>query len=368
MKDSVPVVTANFSPFRLVLRSSDIWEPKLEEINSRAYDYVKLHRLSSYYDVGIAPFSLGVCFDGTLVLPAVPQFRDRSAAVAQFNKTLSELLLGGIYCEAVSPDDVGFGTISFTGYARISGGATGAAASFHIAARTEHIGTLDVIRLLNPETVTTESLQSALTTSRKLLGALEEVPREQLLYGATFYVRKQWAESLIHLWTVTERIIEIAWQRYVLTSQIPLPSKRRAFLEDHRTWSAATKLEVLFQKTLLPANIYEKLDAARKARNDLAHRGTVPSRDTVQVSLEGCFELASLCASVFADTRLFDSVIRLIVSRCNPQLFPERTKFGIDEVSHWLPLPPLPGDPEWGDREYEIIEDLVLKPIQRQEC
>jgi hypothetical protein len=123
MKDSVPVITANFNPLRFVVRSDkDIWEPTLEQINGRSYDYVKLHRLSTYFDAGIAPYSLGVCFDGTLVLPAIARFRDRNSALAQFNRTLSELLLGGVYCEAVSPDDVGYGSTSFTAYTKIHGG------------------------------------------------------------------------------------------------------------------------------------------------------------------------------------------------------------------------------------------------------
>src|SRR5712692_1190973 len=141
MKDSVPIVTANFQPLRFVVRDeTDQWAPTLEQINVRDYDYVKLHRMSTYFDVGIAPYSLGVCFDGTLVLPALPQYRDRTSALAAFNQTLTELLIGGIYCEAVTPDDIGYGSLSLTAYARIHGGGTGPSASFHQAARTKHIG------------------------------------------------------------------------------------------------------------------------------------------------------------------------------------------------------------------------------------
>jgi hypothetical protein len=367
MKSSVPVITANFSPLRLVLRENDVWAPTLEQINSRSYDYVRLHRMSTYFDVGVAPYSLGICFDGTLILPAIPQFHDRASALVQFNKTLSELLVGGVYCEAVSPDDIGFGTLSFTAYSRISGGATGPSASFHRAARTKHIGTLDVIRLLEPETVPIENLHNALANGRKLLNLLGDIPREQILYGATFYVTKQWAESLINLWTATERIIEVAWQKHVVNSGSTLSQKRRSFLYDHRTWSSSAKLEVLFQKALLPSDTYDKLDVARKARNSLAHLGISPAHETTQKALEAFFELASLCASNFGETGLFCEVTKLIKDRCKPKLLPEKTRFEINEVSHWLAMPPLPGDKEWGDQEYEIIEDLLLKPIDRAE-
>jgi hypothetical protein len=364
-KKSVSVITANFGPFRLVLRPTDVWEPTLEQINARSYDYVKLHRLSDYFDVGIAPFSLGICFDGTLILPATEEFRDRARALAQFNKTLSELLLGGIYCEAASPDDIGVGSLSFTGYSRILGAATGPTASFHKAARSKHIGTLDVIRLLEPETVSIKTLHEALAKGRGLLGLLGgDIPTEQMLYAATFYVRKQWAESLIHIWTVTERIIEIAWQKHVISSPNQPSSKRRSFLEDHRTWSASARLEVFFQKTLLPSSSYEKLDGTRKARNDLAHRGIIPSYEVAYLAMQACFELASLCASDFMQTDLFVAAVALINDRCNPKLFPDKTVFEAREVSHWLELPPLPGDAAWGDKEYEIIEEISLKPLK----
>ena len=49
MEETVPVITANFNPLRFVLRGdSDVWNPTLEQINGRDYDYVKLHRLSAY--------------------------------------------------------------------------------------------------------------------------------------------------------------------------------------------------------------------------------------------------------------------------------------------------------------------------------
>lgn len=367
MEEAVPIITANFRPLRFVLRDeADLWVPTLEQINRRDYDYVKLHRISTYFDVGIAPFSLGVCFDGTLILPSLPQYRDIPQALARFNQTLTELLIGGVYCEAVTPDDVGYGTLSFTAYAKIHGGGYGPSASFHRAARSKHIGTLDVIKLLKPEMTTAKELQGALIVGRDLLERVGDVPLEQVLYGTTFYVRKQWAESLIHTWTTTERIVELAWQKHVVTSVDALTKKRRAFLDDHRSWPVSAKLEVLFQKSLLPAATLGTLDEVRKARNDFAHRGVQPTHDLATKALVGCFELASLCASNFERTDLFERVVSLVVRRCDPELFPKKTTYSESEVSHWLALPPLPGDKEWGDRPYEIIDDLILKPVEKE--
>ena len=164
----IPIVTANCAPFRIVSRGSgDSWSPTTDQINKRTYDYIKLHRLSAHLDIGITPFSLGICFDGTLILPATKEFLNADFALKTFNTALSELLLGGIYSEAVSPDDIGYGRITLSAYARIDGGGDGAAASFHRAARTKHVGTLDVIRLLKPETIQIDDVERALAAGRR---------------------------------------------------------------------------------------------------------------------------------------------------------------------------------------------------------
>lgn len=364
MDSVVPIVTACARPFRLVVRDkSDAWTATLDDINARTYDYVKLHRLSTYFDVGIAPFSLGVCFDGTMILPATKAYLDRDIAFSKFNQTLAELLVGGIYCEAPQPDDIGYGSLSHEGYSRILGGATGPAAAIRNAARLKMLSSLDSMTLLSPETVTVAEMEAALERGRGLLSKLGSIPQEQMLHGTTFYVRKQWAESLLHLWTTTERILETAWIRHV-TGYPTNPSKgRREFLSDHRTWTAAAKLEVLLQKELLPERTYEALTEVRKSRNAFAHRGVAPNHDIARQALVSCFEIASLCASSFAEQDLFADVVDVVEKRCHPELLPNRERDPPLSPTHWLAIPPLPGDKDWGDRPYEVIEELRLMPV-----
>jgi hypothetical protein len=310
---------------------------------------------------------MGICFDGTLILPATPELREPRKALMLFNRTLSELLLGGVYCEAVQPDDLGYGTLTFHGYTRIEGGGYGASASLHKAARTKHIGTLDVIRLLDPEIITKDEIDRAFSAGRELLRELTEIPREQLLHAVTYYVKGQWAESLIHAWTTTERIIEIAWQNHVCNADLAPSKKRKEFLRDHRTWTSSAKLEVLLQKGLLKIETYEKLDLARKARNQFAHNGIGPSQTEALEALRGGLELGSLCASGFQDATRFSHVIDVATSRCRAELYPKKSRFESSEASHWLPLPPIPGYKEWGDLPFELIEDICLKPLESTE-
>lgn len=375
MNEPLPIITANFHPLRFVLRGEqDAWSPTLQQINSRDYDYVRLHRMSTYLDVGISPFSLGICFDGTLVLPALPKYLDIQNTLTLINTTLAELLLGGLYCEAVAPEDIGYGSLSFTSYARTLGGGPGAAASFHRAARSKYLGELEVLSLLKPEVVSVDALLKALSFGRDLLKKLGSISLEQVLYGATFYVKMQWAESLIHIWTVTERIVELAWHKHVVLHGSTPSKQRRSFLEDHRSWPVSTKLEVLFQKNLVPIETLTTLDEVRKARNEFAHRGRAPNRDTATKALKGCFQLASLAASNFREISLFKQVIDLVQERSEPTPFPRHAASHILKTTPatlekfrtglWLAVPPIPGDVSWGDKAYEVIDELKLKPIK----
>jgi len=182
MSEEIPVITGNHLPFRLVLRDSDEeWKLSLDQINALSYDYVKLHRASTFLDIGIAPWSLGVCFDGTLVLPATKEYCKPENALACFNKVLCAILLGGTYCEAMSPDDVSRGLITPTLYCRILTPSGGPVAGFHAAIRTKHVGLMESIRLLHPKTIRTRTLENAYSVGRQRLCRLGATAPETLL-------------------------------------------------------------------------------------------------------------------------------------------------------------------------------------------
>ena len=75
--DHIPIVIGNCRPFRIIERETDNWNPTLEQINGKDYDYVKLNRMSTFIDIGIAPLSLGIGFDGSLILPEPMIFHQR---------------------------------------------------------------------------------------------------------------------------------------------------------------------------------------------------------------------------------------------------------------------------------------------------
>lgn len=364
-QNHIPIIIGNYKPFRLVLRETDNWEPTLEQINNKDYDYVKLNRMSIFVDVGIAPFSLGIGFDGSLILPATADFQNREDALLKFNETLGILLFGGIYCECILPEDVSFGVLHFDGYIKMHGGRKGLLSNFHQSIRTKLVGTIDVIQLLDPQKIMGKDIENAYRLGKNIFSHLKNLTPNLLLEGTSNYVKHQWSESLIFLWTSIEQVINLIWEKELISIELPsLVEGRKDFLKDYRTWTTSTRIEVLFQKNMITVEVYQLLNSARKVRNDFIHNGKQLSERKVKNALEGLFRLISLVISDFKSSDELNDILQMIYKNQRGDLFPKKTVFGLDEVSHWLSIPPLPGDKHWGNAEYEIIDELVLKPIR----
>lgn len=363
----VPIVAANVEPFRVVCRPEDAWAPTLDDINQRTYDYVKLHRLSGFVDIGIAPFSLGVAFDGTFILPATRQFRASTAAWTEFNAALAALLLGGVYVEALSPLDISYGHLTYDGYTRLFGGGSGPVAAFHQGIRTKHAGVIDSIRLLDPPRLEIGRLQEAYAAGKALLASIPRVSPELALIGCTFFVKRQWSEALNSLWTCVEQVTDHVWHMDVIARAGSMSVPGRAdYLKDHRSWPVAARLELLFQRSKLQAQTYALLATARRARNALVHNGRSPTRDEAVASLAGLFQFISFVASEFSEVESTRPILETITAR--ERADPLHHHAGpIQGVTHWLPLPPVPGDDHWGDKPYEIIEELRLQPLKHED-
>lgn len=362
-----PVTLGVYNPFRLVLRSDeDTWNPTIEEINKRTYDYVKLHRVSTFIDIGHEFFSIAVCFDGTLALPLVEEYNKPEKALSVFNYALCAALVGGVYCEAMSPDDLCAGTMTISSYSKFIGPSRGTLAMTHQALRLKVGGPFDSIKLFNPETVGHLEFSNAVNSGRDKLKSIGSNNAELLLYGATFYARNQRAEALLHLWTFVEGIIQAIWNNHVKdTGSVEGIStkSRKELLDNNSLWPVATKLELLYRMNLLPAAIYARLHIARKARNEFVHKGVYPDLSQVDAVLDSLFELVSLQLFGHSEDRHLISIPDLIRSRRQKYLAWDKDPTPTSPT-HWLPTPPIPGDKAWGDQPYEKIDSICLMSPQ----
>lgn len=360
--EGTPLIMAASAPIKLFAKDRrDRWNPTLEQINRSTYDYLKLNRVSGFIDGNVAPYAMLVGFDGTLALPAFPEFSRRDKALQIFNRVLLEMLLGGIYTEAATPADIFQGVLYKTGYVRIFP-ESGSSAKLHSALRDRSASSIDNIRLLDLKPTTIKDLAKAVKRGRRIVDKCDPLSHEIVLSGCSHFVSGSLAEALTCLWTSIEQLVSRLWEAEVAgkasTEGVP---RRGGFLKDYRVWTTSARIELLFQKKIVDAELYCSLNEARKARNDFVHSGEQPSLSATTAALSGLFYLMSLCATDYADIHTLDDIRAKIECRCilRPR---QRGPIANDNVGYWREIRPLPGEKQFKGRFTPF--DLQFEPIE----
>ncbi len=347
------------NPFRL-LNGSELqpWTVTIEDVNSHSWDYTALHELVGGVDVGLPePYNMVFSRDGCVALPQLPRLRNDLEAVEFFNRCFAAMLLGGVYCEAISLDGLDFGSIIDWKYIRVNTDAPASANRFHRSVRLRQASPLEAIALLDPRTTELADLRAAVTTGRAILEAVPELSGEFFLKGVTGVARRDWGGALGHLWIVIEQITSSLWEhRIVKPAMAADPIRGRVDqLADTRTFSAAVRHEILHQVGVLPRETLTKLFDARKARNALTHTGRHPTAVAAQNAYKAVTELLRVAVSGLplpllnldlADHALLDP-------------FASRTT-GISPT-HWMEIPKLPGEVELERLEAKHRRSLTLR-------
>jgi hypothetical protein len=352
-KRRTPCIVAYLDPFRIV--ESDAiqpWKVTIEEVNRKTWDYVKLHEIAGAMDVGLdAPYNLVVSRDGALALPPVSHLRTDQAAVEFFNRCLGGLLMGGVYCEAISVDSLDTGSIIDWKYVRSHRVGQASSNRFHEQIRYQQASSLEAIQLMDPRTVRLSDLATAMKSGLAVLDRIARLRGDLLLKGVTGIARRDWNSGLSNLWIVIEQIVSHIWDTNIIEQAVTAnaPKSRRDQLSDNRTWTVAVKLEMLHQKAFLDADALQDLSAARKARNDLAHEGQTPS----EVSALAAFRAVRHLLRVVIPHQpipLFD--INLSDHAISDPFMPRRQQ--AIEPQYWMAIPKLPNEAELEKLEAKV--------------
>ncbi|WP_230548647.1 hypothetical protein [Reyranella aquatilis] len=340
----VPCMIAFLRPFRIIDGpTSPAWEPTIEQINSRTWDYVELHRMVAQIDVGLPPpYNLAVARDGAFALPALPELRKGVDAAEFFNQHFAALLLGGIYCEAIAHDALDFGSIIDWSFIRVNTSAP--ANRFNQLARLQGASPIEAIALQEERRLLTSELDSAMLAGRAVMAAVPEMSGEFLLKGTTGFARRDWSSALANLWIVVEQITSNLWQSDVVGKARAegAAAGRIDQLGDTRTWSTGPRHELLYQTGRIGTELLAALSTARRARNALAHRGSHPSEDAARAVYYSVIELLKIAASHTVLPLAQLDVQNHTLS--DPFVPTGRTISG--EPKYWMPIPKLPGEAE----------------------
>ena len=255
MSDCVPIHLANPRPFRLVIRDKcDVWRPTLDEINRSAYNYIKLHSATRFIYVDTPePYPICVGYDGSYILPAIKRYNTLEATLDAFNRIFASILIGGIYIECVDPEDLSHGEMTEFGYYRHKQ-TYGGNGELHRALGIRGASAIDAVRLIEAPTILADDIESAYSRGATVLKNIENLSPSLLITSFTYFLKRQTKEALSHTWICSEQILDHIWRLLVVNdakrSQI---GHRRKFLESQQ-WSAAHKIELLHQKSVLSKN------------------------------------------------------------------------------------------------------------------
>jgi hypothetical protein len=203
-----------------------------------------------------------------------PVRQEAAAKITELlNLCVCEFALTGIVSEPVSPATLA-GSRMTEGYIVIKGSSPGNFYRTGQMIRQLQEEGLDTWKEWEQREVALRGLMSlplvedvlTLTRANCLANIAPATPA--LVAGAYFmYSRRSYTEAVVNAWMVIEQVLHSAWRTYLGT----LESTRRQRLSDHRTYSAAVKVEVMLTAGVLEETVYEAINAARKIRNGLLH-------------------------------------------------------------------------------------------------
>lgn len=251
-----------------------------------------------------------------------------------------------------------YGHMIMEGYNYIDSFGKGLISNFHRAIRLKEVSNFDAIQLIDPINISVEEINKAYAKGCNVYERLTNLSPNILLEGVTNYVESNWTQSLILVWTNIEQLLNQIWEENIIAD---VSNKRKDFLNDFRTWTAAAKIEVLFIKGYLLPDIYDLINKVRKVRNEFMHKTEQIKKESVDDALNVLFSLISLIDSEYKDKNTFDGVVEMIIKQQRGFLFHNMEE--CVDVKYWRMMPPLPGSKAWGDKPFEIVEELRLQEL-----
>lgn len=216
----VPALVTYLEPFRIIQGPEANWQCNIEDVNANNWNYVQLHELVGGIDVGLAPpYHLIVTLDGALALPPIPKLRSDQEAVEFFNRCLAAFLLGGVFCNSITLDNLQFGSIIDWKYLRVHSLAHSGINQFHDRIRMKKASPMEAIALYKPRVVTFATLQAAAAAGISALSRIPELSAEFLLKGVTGFARRDWGTALSNLWIAVEQLTNHLWTLHVINPE-----------------------------------------------------------------------------------------------------------------------------------------------------
>jgi len=275
------------SPFRLITHDDEKIAISLDEINNLTYNHALFCRIISEinYIYRGSEITLGVCGDGAVFIKMGMKHYSTNDILLLFNDFMCKLIIGGIDAEGITTKDITRGSIHEDIHIWPVEFGYSDSTRMHGRLRMKLANQMETIYLDSAckNSITITKLKDALYYGNEILERVANISTYYLISGITELRYGNWSSALSNLWIIAEQITDFLWNNRFLSdsSRNPnIPSRMKSLKEDHRTYSASIKQEILYQLNIIPLNSYEQLFLVRKARNKLLHEGVMIDKNT----------------------------------------------------------------------------------------
>ena len=293
------------TPFRLIIPDNQKpYEFTLDEINANNYNHGKLCKIVGMLpELGLPNIHMVVCYDGALAIPRIGLYQKLENAVDFYNKIFCQLLLGGLFCEAVDKRDVVSGQLYEKRSIWPVNLGESASSNLHSKLRMRVGGTMDTIMLASPKFLHFSEFEKSVNFGKVVFEKISNLSPTYLIKGVTEIKYRNWALALSSLWITIEQLIEFLWQKNFIQNDkfhppVLIEGRLKTLKEDHRTWSSSVKQEILFQTNIITPDLFLKLYPIRQARNNLLHSGKNVESNIAFAAYESVMELLLICSNL----------------------------------------------------------------------
>lgn len=270
----------------------------LDQINTNSYDGNKLAKIVATLPLGTqSGIPALISYDGAIAIPQCEDFPSKADGVSKLNEVLCSVLLGGIHAEVLHSEALvigivqdGIGLFAFT-------------PSLHTQLRSNWAAINDRLQPLQfPRVLMVADIQAAYSQGQQVVGTIRSLSPFFLLNGYTAMKYRNSSDALNNLWIAVEQITEHLWVQKYQKGKGTYPeivAKNHARLEKKPGLDKiSAKHELLQCSQIISKKCLNTLDKARKKRNELAHRGTVPDLKVVEILWESLSDLLEEASGV----------------------------------------------------------------------
>ena len=278
-----PAWMAYLFPYTAVHRdASSGLNISLEQINKNSYDGNELSAVVARLPLNIPSGISGlISYDGAIAVPQCEDIPCSADGVTKLNEILCSFLLGGIHTEILHSDDLVVGSLHDKTKLFAYTPSIHSQLRLNWAAINERM-----VPLMHPRVLMLDEMQDAYTQGQQVIQSIHNFSPFFLLNGYTAMRYRNIGDALNNLWITVEQLTEYLWAEFykrnfatfsdrVVKCHDYLKSKKQL----KNIWAKHQQLRL---SKIISKNCQISLSNARMKRNDLVHKGIVPSLETIE--------------------------------------------------------------------------------------